>query len=341
MRIRCLGASGLRVSELCLGAMTFGTEGWGCDQATALQMIDHFLDAGGNFIDTADAYAEGRSEEICGKAMRNRRSRFVLATKCTMPVGTGPNDRGASRKHIREACDASLHRLQTDYIDLYQVHAEDLATPLAETLQALDDLVRSGKVLYVGCSNYRAYRLAKALGIADHRGGARFISLQPQYNLLVRGIEREHFALCREEGVGLLTWSPLAAGMLTGKITRDARPSEARLAQRDMPHYRAYFTDQAFTVVDGLRQIAHEVDCSPGQLAIAWQLAKPEISAVILGARNRAQLEENLGAASLQLSPAVIERLDALTALPPEYPNEFIDMVQHWLQPRATTRPSR
>jgi len=338
MRIRCLGASGLRVSELCLGAMTFGTEGWGCDQATALQMIDRFLDTGGNFVDTADAYAEGRSEEICGKAMRNRRSKFVLATKATMPVGTGANDRGASRKHIREACDASLRRLQTDYIDLYQVHAEDLSTPLEETLRALDDLVRAGKVLYVGCSNYRAYRLAKALGLADHNGWARFVSLQPQYNLLVRGIEREHFALCREEGVGIITWSPLAAGMLTGKITRQSRPSEARLAQRDMPHYRAYFTEQAFTVVDALKQIASEIGRSPGQLAIAWQLAKPEISAVILGARNRAQLDENLSAADAPLPAEIIDRLDALTALPPEYPNQFIETVQHWLQPRDASR---
>jgi aryl-alcohol dehydrogenase-like predicted oxidoreductase len=338
MRIRCLGATGLRVSELCLGAMTFGTEGWGCDQATALQMIDRFLDAGGNFVDTADAYAEGRSEEICGKAMRNRRSKFVLATKGTMPVGTGANDRGASRKHIREACDASLRRLQTDYIDLYQVHAEDLSTPLEETLQALDDLVRAGKVLYVGCSNYRAYRLAKAIGLADHNGWARFVSLQPQYNLLVRGIEREHFALCREEGVGIITWSPLAAGMLTGKITRQSRPSDARLAQRDMPHYRAYFTEQAFTVVDALKQLASEIGRSPGQLAIAWQLAKPEVSAVILGARTRAQLDENLFASEMQLPAEIIERLDALTALPPEYPNQFIDMVQHWLQPRNVNR---
>jgi len=338
MRIRCLGASGLRVSELCLGAMTFGTEGWGCDQATALQMIDRFLDAGGNFVDTADAYAEGRSEEICGKAMRNRRSKFVLATKGTMPIGTGANDRGASRKHIREACDASLRRLQTDYIDLYQVHAEDLSTPLEETLQALDDLVRAGKVLYVGCSNYRAYRLAKAIGLADHNGWARFVSLQPQYNLLVRGIEREHFALCREEGVGIITWSPLAAGMLTGKITRQSRPSDARLAQRDMPHYRAYFTEQAFTVVDALKQLANEFGRLPSQLAIAWQLAKPEVSAVILGARTRAQLDENLAATEMQLPAELIERLDALTALTPEYPNQFIDMVQHWLQPRNVNR---
>jgi aryl-alcohol dehydrogenase-like predicted oxidoreductase len=334
MRIRCLGASGLRVSELCLGAMTFGTAGWGCDQASALQMIDRFLDAGGNFIDTADAYAEGRSEEICGKALRNRRSRVVLATKCTMPVGRGANDRGASRKHIREACDASLHRLQTDYIDLYQVHAEDLSTPLEETLGALDDLVRAGKVLYVGCSNYRAYRIAKALGIARRYGWARFVSLQPQYNLLVRGIEREHFALCAEEGLGIISWSPLAAGMLTGKITRESRPSDSRLAQRDMPHYQEYFTPRAFDVVDAARRIAHEIGITTAQLALAWQLAKPIISSVIIGTRTRTQLDENLAATSVRLPDAVVPQLDALTAPSAEYPYQFIDMVQNWLRPR-------
>jgi aryl-alcohol dehydrogenase-like predicted oxidoreductase len=338
MRIRSLGRTGLRVSELCLGAMTFGTDGWGCDQATALLLIDRFLDAGGNFIDTADAYAEGRSEEICGKALRNRRTRAVLASKCTMPVGAGSNDRGASRKHIREACDASLHRLQTDYIDLYQIHVEDLSTPLEETLQALDDLVRAGKVLYVGCSNFRAYRIAKALGLADRFGWARFTALQPQYNLLVRDIEREHFALCQEEGLGIITWSPLAAGMLTGKITPESRPPESRLAQRDMPHYQPYFTDSAYSVVAELQRCARELDCAPAQLAIAWQLAKPEITSVILGARNRAQLDENLDAASLRVPRAMLERLDALTALAPGYPNQFIDMVQPWLQPRDVVR---
>jgi aryl-alcohol dehydrogenase-like predicted oxidoreductase len=337
MRIRCLGASGLRVSELCLGAMTFGADGWGCDQATALQMIDRFLEAGGNFIDTADAYAEGRSEEICGKALRTRRTRVVVATKCTMPVGKSPNDRGASRKHIREACDASLRRLQTDYIDLYQVHAEDLCTPLEETLSALDDLVHAGKVLYTGCSNYRAYRIAKALGISDRRGWARFVSLQPQYNLLVRGIEREHFALCREEGIGILSWSPLAAGMLTGKITPESRPPDARLAQRDMPHYREYFNERAFAAVETLRDLARSTKCSVAQLAIAWQLAKDEITSVIIGARTRPQLDENLGAVEVRLSDEVRQQLDALTALPPEYPNQFIDMVQHWLRPCDVT----
>jgi aryl-alcohol dehydrogenase-like predicted oxidoreductase len=331
MRIRTLGRSGLRVSEICLGAMTFGTEGWGCDERESLALVDRFVDAGGNFIDTADAYSGNASEEICGKAMHGRRTQFVLATKCTMPVGNGPNDKGASRKHIRESCDASLRRLRTDYIDLYQIHAEDLWTPLEETLAALDDLVRAGKVLYVGASNFRAYRLMKALGLSDRHGWARFVSFQPQYNLLVRTIEREHFALAREEGVGLITWSPLAAGMLSGKITRDHRPPESRLAQREMPLYRLYFTERAFGIVDVLMACALETGCTPAQLALAWQLGKPEVTSVIIGARTRTQLDDNLGATRVTVPAAVLERLEEATRFEPEYPSSFIDFIQGWL----------
>jgi aryl-alcohol dehydrogenase-like predicted oxidoreductase len=331
MRIRTLGRSGLRVSDLCLGAMTFGMPGWGCDEATSLRLIDRFLDAGGNFVDTADAYSGTASEEICGKAMASRRTQFVLATKCTMPVGSGPNDKGASRKHIRESCDASLRRLRTDYIDLYQIHAEDLWTPLEETLAALDDLVRAGKVLYVGASNFRAYRLMKALALADRQGSARFVSLQPQYNLIVRTIEREHFALAREEGVGLITWSPLAAGMLTGKITRDRKPPESRLAQREMPLYRFYFNERGFKIVDALVACARDAGCTPAQLALAWQLAKPEITSVIIGARTEAQLADNLGATGVTIAPEIEARLDEATRIEPEYPGAFIDFIQGWL----------
>ena len=331
MRIRTLGRTGLRVSELCLGAMTFGMEGWGCDEDTALKLIDKFLDGGGNFIDTADAYSATASEDICGKAMHGRRAQIVIATKCTMPVGAGPNDRGSSRKHIRESCEASLRRLRTDYIDLYQVHAEDLATPLEEIVRSLDDLVRAGKVLYVGCSNYRAYRIMKAFAIADRHGWARFVSLQPQYNLLVRTIEREHFALAREEGIGLITWSPLAAGMLTGKITRDSKPPESRLAQREMEFYRFYFTDRAFQIVETLKECATELGKTPAQVALAWQLAKPEITSAIIGVRNAQQLADNLGAVDVVIPPPIMERLQKASAVPPEYPGSFINMIQRWL----------
>jgi aryl-alcohol dehydrogenase-like predicted oxidoreductase len=331
MRIRTLGRSGLRVSELCLGTMTFGMPGWGCDEAESLRLVDRYLDAGGNFLDTADAYAGSASEEICGKAMRGRRTDFVLATKCTMPVGSGPNTRGSSRKHIRESCDASLRRLGTDYIDLYQVHCEDLWTPLEETLDALDQLVRAGKVLYVGASNYRAYRLMKALGLSDRHGWSRFVSLQPQYNLLVRTIEREHFDLAREEGVALITWSPLAAGMLTGKVTRDHKPPDSRLATREMEFYRIYFTERSHRIVDVLRECAAEVGCTPGQLAIAWQLTKPEVTSVILGARNLAQLDDTLAAAGTSVPQEVLLRLEEASGIRPEYPNAFIDTIQRWL----------
>jgi len=331
MRIRTLGRSGLRVSEICLGAMTFGMPEWGCDEDESLRLIDRFLDAGGNFIDTADAYSGTVSEEICGKAMAGRRTQIVLATKATMPVGSGPNDRGASRKHLRESCDASLRRLRTDYIDLYQIHAEDLWTPLEETLAALDDLVRAGKVLYVGASNFRAYRLMKALALSDRQASARFVSLQPQYNLIIRSIEREHFALCREEGVGIISWSPLAAGMLTGKITRDHKPPDSRLAQREMPLYRFYFNERAFRIVDVLVECARTAGCTPAQLALAWQLAKPEITSVIIGARNRTQLDDNLGATAVSVSAEVMARLEEATRVEPEYPGAFIDFIQNWL----------
>jgi 1-deoxyxylulose-5-phosphate synthase len=333
MRLRTLGRSGLRVSELCLGAMTFGTAGWGCDEKVALDLVARFVDAGGNFIDTADIYADGRSEEICGKALDGRRREIVLATKCTMPTGRGANDRGASRKHIREACEASLKRLRVDTIDLYQVHAEDLSTPLEETLAALDDLVRAGKVLYLGCSNYRAYRIAQAVTWCEARGLNRFVSLQPQYNLLVRSIEREHFAACRDLGLGILTWSPLAAGMLTGKIRKDARPSDARLGQREIPIYKDYFTDRAFAIVEALRQCAATLEVTPAALALAWQLAKPEITSVIIGARTAAQLEDNLAACEVAITPEIAARLEEATAPPPEYPGSMIAWVQRGLDP--------
>ncbi|MBI2962542.1 MAG: aldo/keto reductase [Deltaproteobacteria bacterium] len=333
MRLRTLGRSGLRVSELCLGAMTFGTAGWGCDEQTSLDLVDRFLEAGGNFVDTADIYADGRSEEICGKALAGRRERFVLATKCTMPTGRGANQRGSSRKHVREACEASLRRLKTDYIDLYQVHAEDLSTPLEETLCALDDLVRAGKVLYLGCSNYRAYRIARAVTWCEARGLNRFVSLQPQYNLLVRTIEREHFDACRELGLGILPWSPLAAGMLTGKIQRGSRPPDARLGQRDIPIYKDYFTDRAFAIVDVVRESASALGVTPAALAIAWQLAKPEISSVIIGARTRSQLDDNLAAGDVAITPEILDRLEQATAPAPEYPGAFLAWVQRGLDP--------
>lgn len=339
MRLRTLGRSGLRVSELCLGAMTFGTDNWGCDEKTSLALVDRFVEAGGNFLDTADIYSGGRSEEICGKALRQHGSRLVLATKCTIPSGPGANDRGSSRKHVREACERSLRRLGVETIDLYQVHCEDWSTPIEETVAALDDLVRAGKVLYVGCSNYRAWRMARAVTIAEARGWTRFVSLQPQYNLLVRTIEREHFQACRELGIGILPWSPLAAGMLTGKITRDRRPSEARLGQRDMPFYKLYFNERGFRIVDALVECAAEIGAAPAALAIAWQLKKPEITSVILGARSIEQLDGTMAAASLAVPDAIQAKLDEISTPEVEYPAIFIDWLQRQLDPAAREAP--
>jgi len=214
---------------------------------------------------------------------------------------------------------------------LSQVRSESHATSLEATLAALVDPVRAGKVLYSGASNSRAYRLMKALALSDRNGWSRFVSLQPQYNLLVRTIEREHFALCSEEGIGIITWSPLAAGMLTGKITRDRRPPESRLAVRDMPFYRFYFNERAFGIVDVLVAAARDAGSTPAQLALAWQLAKPEVTSVIVGARSVAQLEDNLGATGVDVPESIMARLEEATRLDPEYPGAFIDFIQAWL----------
>ena len=332
MDYRRLGCSGLHVSRLALGTMTFGMPKWGCDEKTAASLIDRYLELGGNFIDTADGY--GTSEEICGRILSGRRSSVVLSTKCGLPIAQqGINGCGASRKHIRESCESSLKRLQTDYIDLYNVHMEDLDTPLEETLAALDDLVRSGKVLYLGASNFRAYRLMKALGISDHRGGTRFISLQAQYNLAVRSMEREHFALLREEGLGFVSWSPLAAGLLTGKFRQGAPPPvDTRLKQRSFEADQLILNDQGLRVAEVLGQSAAEVGCTSAQLALAWQLARPEVDAVILGARNLTQLNDNLACQDLALTPAIIARIEAPGALGKEYPGAFIETFGRWMR---------
>ena len=339
MEYRQLGGSGLQVSRLALGAMTFGMPTWGCDEGTAASLIDRYLDAGGIFIDTADGY--GVSEEICGRALAGRRSKVVVSTKVGLPIAhQGVNGCGASRKHIRESCEASLKRLQTDYIDLYHVHMEDLGTPLEETLAALDDLVRAGKVLYPAASNFRAYRLMKALAISGQLGLARFVSLQAQYNLVVRTMEREHFALLREEGLGFVSWSPLAAGLLSGKFKDGVPPPDTRLQQRSFESDQLFLNEQGLGVAKVVGQVAAELGCSSAQLALAWQLERPEIDAVIIGVRTVRQLEDNLGCLDVRLTPEVIARIEAPGALAPEYPGAFIETFRHWMQKvRRGSRP--
>ena len=242
MELRALGRTGVRVSELCLGAMTFGRE---ADEATSTAMVDHFIEAGGNFVDTADVYSDGISEEITGRILKDKRDEIVLATKVRFPTGPGPNDLGSSRRHIRLGVEASLRRLGTEWIDLYQLHCWDARTPLEETISTLDDLVHEGKVRYVGASNYTAWQLTKALGIAALRGWEPFISLQPEYSLITRDIERELLPLCRSEGLAVLPWSPLAGGILTGKYEKDADlPQNTRGGDADEPITFTYRLDE-------------------------------------------------------------------------------------------------
>jgi aryl-alcohol dehydrogenase-like predicted oxidoreductase len=331
MRIRKLGRTGLKVSQLCLGAMTFGNKEWGCDEPTSRRIVDRFLDAGGNFIDTADVYSNGVSEEITGRAIQGKRRQVVLATKVAGPMGPGPNDLGLSRRHVLDGVEASLRRLGTDWIDLYQVHAYDPTTPLDETLRALDDCVRAGKVRYIGCSNHSAWQLMKATALARELGTARFDCLQPQYSLACRTIEREHLPLCREEGIGVIPWSPLAGGLLTGKV-RKGKTSEGTRAAID-PNWSRFRTEKSFEIAETVVQVAQALGRTPSQVALAWVMAQPGITAPIFGARTLEQLEDNLGAAQVVLDAEARKRLDEVSALELVYPYDFHERV------RAMTSP--
>ncbi len=346
MRYQTLGNSGLLVSEICLGTMTFGGKGfWTAigtlDQSVADQIVGRSLDAGVNFIDTADVYSEGLSEEITGRAMKHSgraRDEIVLATKAHGRVGEGVNQRGSSRGHIMDAVKASLRRLGTDYIDLYQMHGVDPLTPVEETVAALDTLVQQGHVRYVGVSNWPAWRIMKALGLADRRGWMRPVSLQAYYTIAGRDLEREIAPLLLEEKVGLMVWSPLAGGLLSGKFNRDGTgPDGARRVSFDFPPVN---TERAFDCVDVMRPIAAAHDVSVAQVALAYVLAKPFVTSVIIGAKNVEQLDDNLAATELKLSAEELAQLDAVSALPPEYPGWMIerqaadDTVQAVLQAR-------
>ena len=334
MRYRTLGKTGLLVSEICLGTMTFGGRGFwtaigALDQSLADRIVGRALDAGVNFIDTADVYSEGVAEEITGKAMRNSgraRTDLVLATKVFGPTGAGVNDRGASRGHIMDGIKASLKRLGTDYIDLYQIHALDQLTPVEETLRALEDLVRQGHVRYVGVSNWSAWALMKALGIADRHGWVRPVTLQAYYSIAGRDIEREIVPLLAAEQLGLMVWSPLAGGLLAGKFTRDGQgPAGARRASFDFPPVNR---ERVFDCVDVMRTVADAHGVSVARVALAYVLAKPFVTSVIIGAKTLEQLDDNLEAAGLTLTPEELTALDKVSALPPEYPGWMIEF-QH------------
>ncbi len=317
MNYRRLGRTGLKVSELCLGTMQFG---WTADEATSYTVLDAFVAAGGNFIDTADIYsrwAEGNpggvSEQIIGRWLKARGNRgaIVLATKARGRMWDGPNGEGLSRGHLIRACEDSLRRLDTDYIDLYQTHFFDAETPIDETLRALDDLMRAGKVRYIGASNYPAWRLTKALWASDKLGLARYDSLQPHYNLAQRAeFERELKPLCEEEGVGVIPYSPLAGGFLTGKYRRENVPASARAEGIQ----RRYFNDRGFAIVDKLTEVSQARGLTVAQTALAWLLTQPVITAPIIGANSVAQLDESLGAAGVRLSAEEMAALNQVSA---------------------------
>ena len=325
MRFNRLGQTGLFVSELCLGTMTFGgTEGmWkqigSLGQAEADRLVGRAIEAGVNFIDTADVYAGGASEEITGQALRNLnvpRDEVVVATKVFSPTGKGPNGRGNSRAHIMDAIKASLKRLQLDHVDLYQIHGFDPATPIEETVRALDTLVQHGHVRYVGVSNWAAWQIVKALGIAERQGLARFESLQAYYTLAGRDLEREIVPMLRTENLGLMVWSPLAGGLLSGKYSRD-KQGEGRRAGCDFPPVDR---DRGFACVEAMRPIAERHKVSVAQIALAWLLKQDTVTSVIIGAKRLEQLEDNLASTAVELSADEMEMLGRVSMLPPEYP---------------------
>jgi aryl-alcohol dehydrogenase-like predicted oxidoreductase len=334
MRLKRLGDTGLLVSELCLGSMTFGTgDGlWRAigtlEQPAVNELVRTAFDHGINFVDTADVYHAGRSEVMTGHALRNlgiTRDQFVLATKVHGRTGPGPNQAGLSRAHVLHAVDESLQRLKLDYIDLYQIHGVDALTPMEETLSALNDCVRAGKVRYIGVCNLAAWQIAKALWISQRRNFERFQSVQAYYSIAGRDLEREIAPLCNDQQLAILPWSPLAGGLLSGKFSRDDHgPQGTRRAQFDFPPVDK---DRAFRVIDAMRPIAKSHNVSVARVAIAWLLHKSPVTSVIIGAKTVEQLNDNIAAVDLKLSGEQLAALDKVSALPPEYPAWMVDRL--------------
>jgi aryl-alcohol dehydrogenase-like predicted oxidoreductase len=332
MNYRFLGKTGLKVSELCLGAMTFGRE---AIEETSRQILDRFVAVGGSFIDTADVYTQGVSEEIVGRWLNGKpRDNFIIATKVRFPMAEGPNDVGLSRKHILAGIEASLRRLGTDYIDLYQVHCWDAFTPLEETLSTLDSLVKSGKVRYIGASNYSGWQLQKAIDLSKQMGWEPFTCLQPLYNLLDRPTEWELLPVCQNEGLGVIPWSPLRGGWLSGKFRRGmtAPPEDTRVKTAEemgwSESWSAYNNEHTWSVLDVLFTVADETGKEPAQVALNWLLQRPGVTAPIIGARTMEQLESNLGAVGWSLNDEQMVRLNQVSDQPLPYPYNFITGAQ-------------
>jgi aryl-alcohol dehydrogenase-like predicted oxidoreductase len=332
MKYNQLGNTGMFVSEICLGTMTFGGNGgiWAAmgalQQKDASALITRSLEAGVNFIDTADVYSAGVSEKMTGQAIKDagiKRSEVVLATKCYGRTGKGPNDIGASRGHIMDAVARSLDRLQTDHIDLYQIHATDAVTPVEETMRALDDLTRQGMVRYVGVSNWAAWKIMKAQGVADKKGYARFETLQAYYSIAGRDLERDIVPLLDDQKIGLMVWSPLAGGLLSGKYDRDGKgPEGSRRATFDFPPVNK---DRAFKCIDAMRVIGKKHDVSVARVALAYVLHKSFVTTVIIGAKTIEQLDDNIAATKLRLNADEMKVLDEVSAMEAEYPRWMLD----------------
>ena len=329
MKYRYLGDSGLLVSRICLGTMTYGNTEWGCDQKTATAITRRFVEAGGNFLDTADMYSSGASEEMLGVAIEGlSRDDLIIATKCWFPMGDAPNARALSRKHIQVACDASLRRMKIDHIDLYQIHGPDPYTPVEETMRALDDLVRSGKVRYIGCSNLYAWQIVKANAISARMGLERFISAQHLYNLIRRDVEREILPACDDQGMGMICWSPLASGMLTGKYRGEDRPDpQSRFGLNWENFLPRFWFDESLKLVDLIVEIAGKVGKTPAQVSLSWLLHDDRIAAPIVGARTVEQIEDNLVSGDWDLPDEAWQTLTDAMPLKHGYPKEWMDMT--------------
>ncbi len=325
MKYKLLGTTGIKVSELCLGTMTFGGKGyWTAIGQLPQQAVDEIMkqsiDAGINFIDTANVYSEGLAEELTGKAIRNlglKRDDLVIATKVRGKMGEGVNEIGLSRKHIMQQVDESLKRLDIDYIDLYQIHGYDALTPVEETIRVMDDLVKSGKVRYIGCSNITAWQLMKALSFSRYNNLAKFVSLQAYYTIAGRDLERELIPLLNDQKVGLMVWSPLAGGFLSGKYSRNKNPEDARRISFDFPPIDK---EKAFDIIDVIEPIAKSKNVSVAQIALAWLLHQPAVTSVIIGAKNTDQLAQNLNAVNIELTDDELKQLDDASKLTKEYP---------------------
>jgi len=324
MDYRALGHSGLKVSQICLGTMNFGMPGWGCDHGEAGRIVKVFRDAGGNFFDTADVYGGGASEEILGDLLRSERDEVVIATKVGLPMGTDPNSRGTSAKHVQIAVEGSLRRLGVDYIDLYQVHHFDHQVPLEETMYALNRLVTAGKVRYVGCSNFYAWQIADAANLSFQRGLSPFISAQMMFNLIRRDIEREHIEVSQRHGLGILAYGPLHAGLLAaGWTTREEIPVDSRIATVS----DVYLADEerAFSVTRALLDHARQAGIRPGQMALAWVLRQTGVTAALTAALTARELEDQLCSLSVEVDDTIWESLDRATRLPASYPKDFYE----------------